>query len=338
MKPSDFSKYLSDFFKKYLSHERGASTNTIASYRDTFVLFITFMEQKRNIKLTKLLFSSITQDVIVAFLDWLQDERKCSTATRNQRLAAIHSFFKYVQYQSPDNLFECQKIMSIKVKKAKKTVINHLTVDGIKLLLKQPDSSSKRGRRDVALLSLLYDTGARVQEIIDLTPKAIRFNKPPTILLTGKGGKGRVVPLMDSQVNILKQYMAEENLLEPNASQYPLFPNYNQQKFTRAGITNIFLKYVGKAKMENPELIPDNLSCHSLRHSKAMHLLQAGVNLVYIRDILGHVSVQTTEVYARADSKLKREALEKAYIDVSPEKSDALWEHNSDLMGWLNSF
>ena len=338
MKPTNFSKYLTDFFKKYLTHEKGASTNTITSYRDTFVLFITFIERQKAIKLNKLDLNFITKEIIIEFLDWLQVERKCRTSTRNQRLAAIHSFFKYVQYQSPESLYECQKIMSIKIKKAMKPLINHLTVEGVKLLLEQPDIGTRRGRRDLALLSLMYDTGARVQEIIDLTPSALRFNKPYTIFITGKGGKSRIIPLLDEQVNILKQYMVERKLLEPNASQYPLFPNCNQQKFTRSGVSNLLLKYVKNARTRNAKLIPEKISCHSLRHSKAMHLLQAGINLVYIRDILGHVSVQTTEIYARADSKLKREALEKAYVNINPEKSDALWEDNTDLRCWLNSF
>ena len=339
MKPTDFSKYLTDFFMKYLTHERGLSANTVASYRDTFVLLISFIERRKNIKLDKLVLISITKNLIVEFLDWLQTERKSGAATRNQRLAAIHSFFRYVQYQRPDNLHEYQQIMSIRVKKASKPIISYLTIDGIKLLLEQPDVTTIRGRRDLALLSLLYDTGARVQEIIDLTPAAVRFNKPHTILLKGKGGKSRVVPLLEDQVNILKKYMTERKLMEPFASQYPLFPNSYHQKLTRAGVTNILLKYARKARERTPELIPNKLSCHSLRHSKAMHLLQAGINLVYIRDILGHVSVQTTEIYAKADANLKRQALEKAYVNVKPtEPVDALWIGNSDLKTWLNSF
>jgi len=339
MKPTDFSKYLTDFFAKYLTHERGLSSNTVVSYRDTFVLLITFMERKKSIKPERLELISITKMLIVEFLDWLELERRSGAATRNQRLAAIHSFFRYVQYQRPDNLHEYQQIMSIRVKKTGKPVMSYLTVDGIRLLLEQPDVSIKKGRRDLALLSLLYDTGARVQEIIDLTPAAVRFNKPHTILLKGKGNKSRIIPLLDDQVDILKQYMTEWKLMEPFANQYPLFANSYHQKLTRAGVTNILLKYVKKAREKTPELIPKKISCHSLRHSKAMHLLQAGINLVYIRDILGHVSVQTTEIYAKADANLKRQALEKAYINVKPAESiDAMWIGNSDLKAWLSSF
>jgi integrase/recombinase XerD len=337
MKPTDFSKYLTDYLTRYLTHERGSSSNTIIAYRDTFVLFITFMNQVKNIKAEKLFIKLITRASVVEFLDWLQSERKCSDTTRNLRLAALHSFFKYVQYQNPDNLYEYQDIMSIKVKKVKKMAINYLTVDGIKLLLEQPGVTTKRGRRDLALLSLMYDTGARVQEVIDLTPSTIHLDKPYTIKITGKGNKARIVPLLEEQVIILRNYLTEFGLLKPQARSYPLFSNSRQEKLTRAGITHILLKYADKARRRAPKLIPDKLSCHSLRHSKAMHLLQAGVNLVYIRDILGHVSVQTTEIYARTDSKHKREAIEKAYVDVAPEE-EPIWENNENLLSWLKNF
>jgi site-specific recombinase XerD len=336
MKPTDFSKYLTDYLTRYLYHERGYSSNTITAYRDTFVLFITFMYQVRDIKAEKLFIKSINKASVVEFLDWLQSERKCSDATRNLRLAALHSFFKYVQYQNPDNLYEYQDIMSIKVKKVRKKAFNYLTVDGIKLLLEQPDITTQRGRRDLALLSLMYDTGARVQEMIDLTSSAIHLDKPYTIQITGKGNKTRIVPLLENQVKILRNYLTELGLLNLQARSYPLFFNSRSEKLTRAGVTHILLKYADKARNKVPKLIPEKLSCHSIRCSKAMHLLQAGVNLVYIRDILGHVSVQTTEIYARADSKLKREAIEKAYVDVAP-KEEPFWENNDNLLGWLKS-
>jgi len=295
------------------------------------------MEQNRKIKAEKLFLKSISKESIVGFLDWLQTERKCSDTTRNLRLAALHSFFRYVQYQNPDNLYEYQRIMAVKLKKTHRTAMNYLTIDGIKLLLEQPDVTSQKGRRDLALLSLMYDTGSRVQEIIDLTPEAIRLDKPYTILIKGKGNKTRIVPLLEEQVKILKYYLIEHGLLKPQARLYPLFSNSRQEKLTRPGVTHIFLKYAHTAREKNMKLIPAKVSCHTLRHSKAMHLLQAGVNLVYIRDILGHVSVQTTEIYARADSRQKREAIEKAYIDVSP-KEEPIWQSNNNLIQWLKSF
>ncbi|HVU96788.1 MAG TPA: tyrosine-type recombinase/integrase [Puia sp.] len=338
MKPTDFSKYLTDYLTRYLPHERGASANTICSYRDTFIAYLTYMESN-GIKAEKLSMVDITKTCTVSFLDWLEKEIKCSVSTRNLRLAAIHSFFKYVQYQNPDNIYEYQKIMSIGNKKAPKPAMNYLTVEGIRLLLQQPDITKARGRRNLALLSFMYDTGARVSEIINISPQCVRLNKPYTIIITGKGNKARVVPVLEEQLTILRTYMTENGLLLPENMQHPLFSNCWGEKLTRAGILNILGTYVKMARTADPTLIPENISCHSLRHSRAMHLLQAGVNLVYIRDILGHENIQTTEIYARADSKLKREAIEKAYSKVAPDtKVKPVWQGNGKLMDFLKSF
>ena len=176
-----------------------------------------------------------------------------------------------------------------------------------------------------------------MQELIDLTASSIRLDKPSTIRVTGKGKKTRIIPMLEGQVKLLKNYMNEHKLLEPGANLYPLFCNSRHEKLTRAGVNHILLKYAGMARMKDAKLIPELISCHCLRHSKAMHLLQAGVNLVYIRDILGHVSVQTTEIYARVDSRKKREAIEKAYVNVAPKENPA-WLTNDNLLGWLKSF
>lgn len=336
MQPTNFSKYLTNFLTKYLYHERGASPNTIASYRDTFVLLINFMEST-GVKLNKLTIEKITKEVITDFLEWLQHDRKSSDATRNARLAAVHSFYKYLQYQHPENLYYYQQILTIPIKKTAHTTINYLSIEGITLLLEQPDTSTIKGRRDLALLSLMYDTGSRVQEIIDLSPSCIRLDQPTTIKVTGKGKKTRIIPMLDAQVRLLRNYLEEHKLSEPGANMYPLFFNSRGEKLTRAGVNYILSKYTTMAKIINPKLVPDQISCHSLRHSKAMHLLQAGVNLVYIRDILGHVSVTTTEVYARVDSRKKREAIENAYVDIAP-KENPSWLKSNNLLEWLKSF
>ncbi len=265
MKTTDFSKYLTGFLTNYLPYERGASKNTISSYRDTFVLFILFMEQKKNVSINKLTINAINKQSVVDFLNWLQAGRNNSNATRNLRLAAMHSFFKYIQYFAPENLYEYQGILSIKVKKKEKPAINYLVLDGIKLLLEQPDRTTLKGRRDLALLSLLYDTGARVQEIIDLSPSALHLDKPVTIRVTGKGNKTRIIPLLEGQVRILKSYIAENNLSKPYVGSYPLFFNSRKEKLTRAGVTYILLKYADLARQINQSLIPAKLSCHSLR-------------------------------------------------------------------------
>ena len=295
------------------------------------------MEEQKKLKVSTIELRDITKELIVEFLGWLQSHRKCSVATRNVRLAALHSFFRFLQYQNPENLSEWQRILSIKEKKSRKETINYLTVDGIKLLLEQPNRSTHRGRRDLAMLALMYDCAARVQEIIDLEPSSIRLNKPFTIKIIGKGNKARIVPLMDEEIKHLQGYMKENELFEIHKNRDPLFYNSRQEKLTRAGVNCILLKYASMARAKKPVLIPEKISCHSLRHSKAMHLLQAGVNLVYIRDFLGHESVQTTEIYARADSKQKREAIEKAYAGII-KKEKPSWMKNNNLLEWLKSF
>lgn len=337
---TDFAKYLSRFLSEYLPAERNMSSNTIPSYRDTFVLFITYMKNVKHIKVDILSLKDISRNVIVNFLQWLNDCRGNSIATRNSRLAAIHSFVQYLQYENIDNIHEWQNILSIKSKKTTNKEFSYLSVDAIKLLLAQPDISTYYGRRDLTLLTLMYDTGARVQEIIDLTPGSIRINDTPcTIRITGKGRKSRIQPLMKEQVYLLRCYMEENHLLGCEKQKSPLFFNNRGEKFTRTGISYLLKKYFNTARFEKRELFPESISCHSLRHSKAMHLLQAGVNIVYIRDFLGHVSVQTTEIYARADSKQKREALEKVYVNLSPDISQkGEWEQNKDILQWLKGF
>lgn len=337
---TDFAIFLSKFLSEYLPHERGMSPHTILAYRDTFMLFIRYMRDEKKVFVEKLTLDKISKEVVVDFLEWVQNRRNCSVVTRNHRLAAIHSFVLYLQYEDIVHLDRWQKILSIKMKKAEKVAINYLTVDAIKLLLEQPDRTTLRGRRNLALLALMYDTGARVQEIINLTPEAVNIASTPyTIRLFGKGQKYRIVPLMDEQVALLKRYMEDNNLSEAYHLRHPLFFNSRGERLTRAGITYILKNYVEMARTINSEIIPQSISCHSLRHSKAMHLLQAGVSLVYIRDILGHVSVQTTEVYARADSKQKREALEKSYTSLIPDTDSVRqWDKNKDLLEWLKDF
>lgn len=337
METTDFARYLAIFFAKYLPSERGASKNTIMAYRDTFVLLFQYMEQKKNIKPHKMCLNDLGQATVIDFLNWLETAKGNSAKSRNARLAAIRSFFDYLQYLEPANVYECQKIKSIHVKRTEKKVMNYITVEGIKLLLKQPDQKTCRGRRDLALIALMYDTGARVQEIADLTVKNIRLSEPHTITITGKGSKTRIVPMMKEQMKLLVQYMQENHLLEDKCKPMPLFFNARNEKLTRAGITYILQKYVQNARAQDLSLIPDGVSCHSLRHSKAMHLLQAGVPLIYIRDLLGHESVVTTEVYARTDSLQKRKALEKAFEKVSDDPKPPSWQTNHQLLEWLKS-
>ena len=268
-------------------------------------------------------------------LEWLEKTRRCIASTRNVRLAAFHSFCRYLQLEFPDYIHQAQQILAIPMKRTKKISVEYLTLDAMKFLLEKPDNSTKEGRRDMVLLSLLYESGARVQELADLKVGDIRTASPSIVKLTGKCEKTRIVPIMKPMAELLKQYLKENNLTEPYTFDYPLFCNRSKDKLTRAGIAYIVKKYADEAIKESPELFPDKFSPHCFRHSKAVHLLQAGVNLVYIRDFLGHVDIQTTEIYARIDGEMKRKALEKSHNVVSDRMPE--WQRNAELMNWLKS-
>ncbi|MCE8745142.1 site-specific integrase [Phocaeicola vulgatus] len=338
---TDFAARVTRFFTEYLAHERNVSLNTVLSYKLTISLFSKYMRDQRNVCIDKLTLAGFTRENVNAFLDWLQTTTGNSNSTINLRLAALHSFARYLQYEEIDRLQQWQLILAIKKRKDEKKPPAYLLVDGIKAILRQPDRDTRQGRRHLALLSLMYDTGARVQEIIDLKVECLQIKYEPfTIKIMGKGRKTRIVPMLPKQVAILRAYMEENGLDRINAKQEHLFFNARKQPLTRAGITYILKTYADAARKEHPSLIPDVISCHSMRHSKAMHMLQSGVELIYIRDILGHVSIQTTDIYARTDTKAKREALEKAYTPMTDGSVNitAEWQDNPDLLEWLHSY
>ncbi|MCS3530006.1 site-specific integrase [Chryseobacterium sp. JUb7] len=335
---TDFAKHLENFFIKYLIGECNSSKHTIRAYRDAFTLLLIFMKDEKNINADNLQLKHLNRNVVLDFLQWLEYEHRNEISTRNQRYAAIKSFCKYLQYEEPMRISEWQNIRSIRLKKDKSGSFSYLSIDAIKLLLDQVPLNSRSSRRDLALLALLYDSGARVQEIADLTPDSIRFDNPNTIRLVGKGNKQRIVPLQKEQTDLLKNYIQDFGLNKFGREKSPLFSNRIGEKLTTAGITYILKKYALSARLQNEDLIPSKISPHIIRHSKAMHLLQGGVNLVYIRDFLGHKSIQTTEIYARADSKQKREALESVYVNVLPESNtERSWEKNPKLKDFLKS-
>ena len=336
MKPTDFSKYITDYLTQYLPVECGVSHNTIQTYSHTFTIFLSYMDGEEGIRPEKLYMKDITKQRIIHFLDWLESERNCSVSTRNARLAAVHSFFRFVQYRDVAGLKQWQEILSIRFKKTASPEMSYLTVDGLMLILKQPDIQTRCGRRDLALLGLLYDSGARVQELINLTPADFRFGETATVKLTGKGNKVRIVPLSAGQVQNLKCYMIENNLFEPQNSAHPFFPNPQQNRMSRRAVLNIVKKYAEMARKIAPELIPDKMGCHTFRHSKAMHMLEADINLVYIRDFMGHVSTTTTEVYARTSDKKKMEALKKMNPSIVVDRKTS-WQKDGELLTWLKS-
>jgi len=338
MKQTDFARVLTRFLSDYLPGQRNLSTNTIKSYRDTFKQLLLFCDLKLNIKPQHLTFDKLKVAAIRDFLAWLEKTRSVGINTRNQRLAAIHSFYRYTQSEKPEILLECQRILGIPFKKRSTKTVSYLLQESLKCILEEPDTTIKRGRRDLAIMATLYDSGARVQELIDLKAADVRLAKPATIILTGKANKKRCVPVMGKTRNLLESYMMENGLLENINQSHPLFYNSSSHPFTRPGITYILKKYLKQAKKSHPEaLFPESLHPHMLRHSKAMNLLEAGVNLIYIRDLLGHVNVTTTEIYLRANTEIKRKALEAVYMEVVTQDIP-IWQEDTDLLSWLQGF
>jgi site-specific recombinase XerD len=327
MKPTNFAKCLTDFLSSELPGQKGVSVNTIKSYRDTFSILLAYCRDIKNIKIEKLTLAGFDGKLIADFLTWLETERGNSVATRNQRLAAIHSFCHYVQTEEPGALLQCQQIINIKMKKHKKPHVGYVSAQSLKDILSEPDLNTKNGRRDLVIISLLYDTGARVSELINLSVRDVRLDEFPIVQLDGKkSGKARQVPLMKKTAVMLRDYLKEHNLNSRELLDHPLFFNNRRERFTRPGITYILQKYTGDSK----------LTPHILRHTKAMHLLQSGVNIVYIRDILGHVDLKTTEVYARADTEMKRKAMENVYQELIPD-STPNWNDDVGLSEWLKN-
>ncbi len=229
MKPTDFAYYLTCYLGKYLPGVIGAGSNTIQSYRDTFSLLLKFCSLEKSIPAEKLTLDRMDRTMIEGFLAWLENERNCTVATRNQRLAAIKGFYKYLQLERPHTLYQLQNVLAIPVKRMAKRSIQYLSPDTVKKLLDMPNKEKKRGRRDLVLLSLLYDSGARVQELADVRVADVRLAPPATITLTGKGNKTRIVPLMAPMAALIEQYIRDNrlNLAHSNILCFRIAPGTN---------------------------------------------------------------------------------------------------------------
>ncbi|MBK5263319.1 MAG: tyrosine-type recombinase/integrase [Peptostreptococcaceae bacterium] len=334
-KPTDFAYSLTKYLTDYLSATIGASKNTIISYRDTFKLLLIYTSKQKSKKPEMLVLADFDRDFILDFLDWLENERGCSVQTRNQRLTAVHAFCKYLQIEHAEYIFTFQKIIAIPKKKCNQKLVSFLSIEGIELLLQQPDASSDSGKKHLILLTFMYATACRVQEAVDAVIEDYKYNGTNLMKLTGKGKKSRLVPLEKTVVKLMDNYIESrrENILFSEKDW--LFLNHSGQKLSRQGVSSIIKKYADMAREKRPDLIPKGISPHTFRHSRAVHWLQAGVELVYIRDLLGHVSVQTTEVYVKIDSDMKRKALEKLSSTQSMNLPE--WQKNQDLMAWLKS-
>lgn len=329
-KPTDFSKLLSSYLTEHLPSLRNVSNNTISSYCDTFRLLLTYCRDSLSMKIEHLTIASFSGELVKGFLVWIINDRHCSISTRNQRLAAIHSFFKYVQGECPKEILRCQNILQIPFAKKEKPLVNYLSVDEMTRILNQPDTTTINGRRDLCFLSLLYDTGARVSEITALKVRDVRLSNPPKVTLYGKGRKFREVPILSNTAQHLSQYLTEQRLNVPEKLDHPLFFNKQRGHLSRAGAAYILKKYVVDSE------ISTHVSPHVLRHTKAMHMLDSGINIFYIKGLLGHEDISTTEVYAKANIETQRAALEK-YSVVLPAATPS-WAVDGDTLAWLKSF
>jgi len=326
-----FAFYVTKYFGEYLPRHKGVSENTLRSYRDTFVQIIEYLRCIHKIPCSKISIDYFTCNRVVGFLDYLESERKVSPSTRNQRLAAIHSFFRFIQRNEPAYFSQCADILAIEFKKKPEPVIEYLSIEEQQFLFSLPDVNNRHEIRDLAILATLYETGARVQELIDLRISDISLNSCPTARLNGKGNKTRIVPIGSDTASILQKYINEYSIVK--AEQH-LFANSQQNHLTRVGVQYIINKYVERGRKMNPAMFKKNITNHSFRHSKSMHLLEAGVNLLYIRDFLGHTSVTTTEIYAKANSEIKRKVIEQhgVVLDVQDKYSKA---KKDELLDWL---
>ena len=337
MKMTNFAVYLHKFLTFYLPNSRGSTPQTIDSYRYSFILFLTYMKEEHQTPADKVDISDLTYNNMISYLDWLQTARSNGVATRNQRQSAMNSFIRYLMYEFPEQLHEYQRILSIPIKNTHQKAISYLKTDGIALLMRQVDLNKRNGLRDHVILSLLYTTGIRVGELIQIRVKDLSLQDPPTLLVHGKGQKSRYVPLMRNVIPSLRKYLTQKKYDEPNKMNEWMFKNHMKEPFTRQGINYIVKKYVKMANKVAPEIIPLDFSPHKIRHSAAMGLVESGVELIYIRDLLGHVSVKTTEMYIRTDALNKRQAIEAASKEIVPPE-EAEWDNDSNLKDWLRSF
>jgi len=333
---TDFATLLRRFLTHHLPSVRGCSPGTVDSYRQAFCLLLEYLRSEHGLEADEVELDDITRVAVEGFLDWLE-ARGCAASTRNQRKAAIDSFVRFLEYERPECLPECRQILSIPPKRTAQKEIPFLKTEAMRALLGSIDTGRRDGLRDHAMLSVMYATGVRVSELTGLRARDVSLGEPPTLLVHGKGNKARYVPLVGQVTQILRTYMRAYGLDLPERNEEWLFQSHAGQRLTRQGVTYILRKHADTARMEHPESgIPERLSPHGLRHTAAMEMVGAGVDLIYIRDVLGHASVRTTEIYARADSKLRRKAIEAVDRAIVPPENP-VWEEDDGLREWLNS-
>ncbi len=323
------------FFLDFLVAQRGLSPNTISAYRDCIKLFLNFAVGRLEKPVDKLTVEDFQDKLIVAFLDDLERSRGNSTRTRNVRLAALHSLFRYVAGQQPEAMARCQQICTVPVKRTSHKTIEYLENNEIRAVMKSIDQTSGNALRDYALLLFLYNTGARAQEAVDLKIDKLRFETPYQVKLLGKGRKERACPIWPETVDALQNYIAHR---QPSATECPsVFLNANGKPITRFGMRYIIRQYAVKAGEACPSIKTKKVSPHTVRHTTAMHLLQAGNDLNVIKDWMGHADLNTTHGYVEIDMKMKRKALETCQPPKAnaPPKCRSKWL-KPGILEWLD--
>jgi site-specific recombinase XerD len=332
MKQASFQNLLHAFFHEWMGQQRNLSHHTVLSYRDTWRLFLRFVCERKSRAVTALSLTDLDAGEVLAFLQHLEKARKVCIGTRNCRLAALHSFFAFAAQREPLAIAQCAEIARIPTKKTNKPTMCYLETEEVTAILKQPNRSKPEGQRDHALLALLYNTGARIQEALDLCPQAIRLKSPAQVELLGKGRKTRICPIWLETADLLASLLRRK----PRADNEPIFVNRYGQPLGAAGVRCKLAQYVHAAAATLPSLKKKRVTPHTFRHTVGVGMVSAGVDLTVIRGWLGHVSLDSTNVYARADLQTKRRALEKMGMSekiAGPPR----WKRNADLLSWLDS-
>ena len=332
MRPPEiaFSTLVQDFFLGRLAAQRGASVQTIASYRDAFELLLRFAEQHTHRTPSALTLRDLDAPLVLTFLDHLEEERGNTPRTRNARLAAIRSFMRYASIRDPAALPVAQRVLAIPFKRFDRPVLGFLSREEVTALLAAPDRSTWSGERDAVLLGTLYNTGARVSEVTGLRVADALLDRESALRLHGKGRKDRVVPLWKSTAVQLRAWLARIDR-SPDA---PVFPNRAGKRLSRSGVEDRLHVAVAKAAKRCPSLLGRRISPHTLRHTTAMHLLQSGVDLTVIALWLGHESPATTHLYLEADIAMKEAALGRL---EDPSPRPARFRATDRLLAFLNT-
>lgn len=296
------------FFRDYLLLQRGASVHTIHSYRDTLRLLLVFIAERAGKAVSDLSLDDLDAPSILGFLEHIEHERGVSAATRNIRLAAIRTFFRIVAANVPSAFEQCQQVLAIPAKRATRKPIDYLERDEVDALLGAIDRTTPLGRRDYALFAFMYNSGARIQEALDLDAIDLQLRRPFHVRLLGKGRKERICPLWPETAQILRDLLEERGIAE-NAAE-AVFVNRWGNRLTRKGAAYLLKKHVSAAGERLHTLTVKRVHPHSLRHTTAMHMLRAGNDRNVVADFLGHAQVTTTDQYCHIDLEMKRKAIE----------------------------